>query len=87
MVVAQADVACLYTGMNHTYQRMREAVSRSYLEASIDDLEKKILSLKDIAGDSFGNPLDARGETNRLKDILRTKLQLQQRKADLRKLS
>ena len=67
-------------------KRLQEALTRSYLEASIDDLEKKILSLKDITGDSYGNPLDKRGKSNRIRDILRTKLQLQQRKADLRKL-
>ena len=65
---------------------MREAVSRSYLEASIDSLEKKILSLQGVTGDSFGNPLDKQGKSNRLKDILRAKAELQQRKADLRKL-
>ena len=44
--------------MMRNYKRLREAMTRSYLEASIDDLEKKILSLQGVTGDSYGNPLD-----------------------------
>jgi 2-phospho-L-lactate guanylyltransferase (CobY/MobA/RfbA family) len=84
--VAQADVACLYKGMRNTYQRIREQISKQMLLDVIDTLEKKILNLQSVTGDSYGNELNFNQEKSRKMDLITAKAKLQQYKSDLKRL-
>jgi len=52
----------------------------------IDTLEKKILSLQSVTGDSYGNELNFNQEKNRKMDLSTAKAKLQQYKSDLKRL-
>jgi 2-phospho-L-lactate guanylyltransferase (CobY/MobA/RfbA family) len=72
--------------MRNTYQRIREQVSKQMLLDVIDALEKKILSLQSVTGDSYGNELNFNQEKNRKMDLITAKAKLQQYKSDLKRL-
>ena len=72
--------------MRNTYQRIREQVSKQMLLDVIDTLEKKILSLQSVTGDSYGNELNFNQEKNRKMDLSTAKAKLQQYKSDLKRL-